>query len=80
MAAVQKLTLRCVFADETTATFTIDNIDPQNGIASDARQKIIAFNAANGGTLSSKMKSKNGFNWIGINRAVVTTTDRTYIF
>lgn len=80
MAAVQKLTLRCLFADETTATFTIDNINPEVGIAADAANRIIEFNNQQGGTLSTKMKSKNGFNWIGINRAVVTTTDRTYIF
>ncbi len=75
-----KLTLRCLFADDTTATFTIDNINPTVGIASDAKEKIKAFNAAQGGELSTKLKSKNGFNWIGINRAVVTKTERNYIF
>lgn len=80
MAATQKLTLRCVFADDTTQTFTIDNINPNVGIASDAKQKIMAFNNAQGGTLSSKLKSKNGFNWVMIDKATVTTTERTYIF
>lgn len=80
MAATQKLTVRCVFADDTTATITIDNINPNAGIASDAKQKIMAFNDAKGGELSSKMKSKNGFNWIGIDKATLTTTERTYIF
>lgn len=80
MAATQKLTIRCLFADDTTATFTIDNINPNVGIANDAKEKIIAFNNAQGGTLANKLKSKNGFNWIGINRATVTTTERNYIF
>lgn len=80
MAATQKLVIRCVFADDTTTSFTIDNINPTAGIASDAKQKIMNFNAARGGELSSKLKSKNGFNWIGIDRATLTTTDRTYIF
>lgn len=80
MAAVQKLTLRCLFEDETTATFTIDGINPQTGVVADLKAQIIAFNNARGGELSTKMKSKNGFNWIGINRAVLTTTDRQYIF
>jgi len=75
-----KLTLRCVFADDTTATFSIDNIDPTRGVASDIREKIKAFNQAQGGTLSTKLKSKNGMNWIGIDKAYSTVTDRTYIF
>lgn len=80
MAATMKLSLRCVFADDTTQTITIDGIDPTKGVAADLKTRIMEFNAAKGGTLSSKMKSKNGFNWIGINRAVTTTTDRNYIF
>lgn len=80
MAATQKLTLRCVFADDTTATYSVDNINPSVGIAADAKQRIMNFNAQQGGTLASKLKSKNGANWIMIDKATVTTTDRTYIF
>ncbi len=80
MAQSMKLTIRNVFADETTNTITIDNIDPQRGVAEDIKQTIMDFNARRGGNLSAKMKSKTGANWIGINRAVVTTSEREYIF
>lgn len=80
MAAVQKLTLRCLFADNTTATFTIDGINPQNGVVADIKQRVLDFNAAKGGTLTTKMKSKTGANWVAIDRLVLTTTDRRYIF
>lgn len=80
MAQSMKLTIRNVFADETTNTITIDNINPERGVANDIKSKIIAFNQAKGGTLAPKMKSKSGANWIGIDRAVVTTTEREYVF
>lgn len=80
MAAVGKLTIRCVFADETKQTITIDKINPASGVNTNIRQIIMQFNDAAGGTLASKMKSKNGFNWIGIDKAVYTVTDRNYIF
>lgn len=80
MSAVTKLSIRCVFADETTATVVIDNINPVNGVNSSIKSIIRNFNEANGGDLASKMKSKNGYNWIGIDRAITTTTDRQYIF
>lgn len=80
MAAVQKLTIRCLFTDDTTATFSIDGINPENGVASDLKQKILSFNAAKGGELANKMKSKNGANWTAINKVTLTTTNRQYIF
>lgn len=80
MSAVTKLTIQNLFADETTATITIDNINPSIGVNANIKQLIRNFNAAKGGTLAPKMKSKNGYNWIGIKRATVTTTERTYIF
>lgn len=80
MAATQKLTIRNVFADDTKLTITINNINPQNGINPNAKAIIKNFNANKGGELATKMKSKNGANWVGIDRAVVTTTDREYIF
>lgn len=80
MAAVGKLSLRCVFADESTATITIDNINPTVGVNPQLKTIIRTFNRNKGGELSTKMKNKNGFDWIGINRAVFTTTDRQYIF
>lgn len=80
MAATQKLTLRCVFSDDTTATFSIDGINPENGVVADIKQRILDFNAAKGGDLSTKLKSKNGGNWIAIDKMYTTTTNRVYIF
>lgn len=80
MAAVSKLTIRNVFADDTKVTITIDNINPSAGVNPNIRQIIRNFNENGGGTLSTKMRSKSGAAWIGIDRAVITTTDRQYIF
>ena len=80
MAAVTKLALRNVFADDTVETITINNIDPTTGVNPNIKNIIKTFNANQGGELSTKMKSKNGFNWIGIDKATITTTDRVYIF
>lgn len=80
MAAVDKLTIRFLFQDQTTATFTVDNIKTNIIDIQSVKNKITAFNNASGGELASKIKSKNGFNCVGINRAVVTTTNRVYIF
>lgn len=80
MAAVGKLAVRLVFADDTKNTITIDNINPDNGVNPDIKAIIRNFNGNAGGTLSTKIKSKNGFNCIGIDSAVYTVTDRNYIF
>lgn len=80
MAAETKLAIRNVFADETKATLTINRIRKENISADSIRAKIKNFNEQKGGDLASKMKSKNGFNWIGIDRATITTTNRNYIF
>lgn len=84
MAAVAKLTVTNLFADESTLKITVDNIKPEN-ITSGAQIEAIRarckqFNAEEGGTLSTKMKSKNGFNWIGIKAVEIITTDKTVIF
>lgn len=84
MAAVSKLVVTNLFADDSTLKITVDNIKPDN-IKSSAqieniRSKVKAFNAANGGTLATKMKSKNGFNWIGIKAVQIVTTDKVVIF
>lgn len=80
MALVSRLAIRNVFADDTKATITIDNLLKSNINIANIRQKVMAFNNAQGGELSTKMKSKNGFNWIGIDKVTITTTDREYIF
>lgn len=80
MAAVSKLTIRNVFADESKSTITIDNINPAVGVNPNLRAIIMNFNNQKGGALSTKMKSKGGYDWIGIDRAVLTTTEREYIF
>lgn len=80
MASSQRLTIRNVFADDTKITITVDNINPQVGVNPNLKQIIADFNAQSGGTLTTKMKSKNGANWIGIDKATVTETERNYIF
>ena len=83
MASVSRLEITNVFADNDTAKITIDNIKPENMNGAQmeiVRARVIAFNNANGGTLSTKMKSKNGFNWIGIKKVQIVTTDKTVLF
>ena len=83
MAAVSKLEVTNVFADDTTVKISVDNIKPSNLGSTqieNIRTKVKAFNAASGGSLTSKMKSKNGFNWIGIKKVQITTTDKNVIF
>jgi len=84
MAAISRLIVKNVFADESTLNITIDGIKPEN-ITSGAqieeiRRKCKEFNANQGGALATKMKSKNGFNWIGIKGVQIVTTDKTVIF
>lgn len=80
MAATARLSIRCKFADDSTTTINVDNINPTVGVNPNLRSLIMQFNNAQGGALATKMKNKNGFNWIGIDRATLTTTDRTYYF
>lgn len=80
MAAVTKLAVRAVFADETKTTITINNLHRDNLAPAQIRRKVMDFNDAKGGSLTTKLKSKNGYNWIGIDKVTITTTDRTYIF
>lgn len=80
MAASGKLTIRAVFADSTKSTFSIDNINPSVGVNPNLTQIIEDFNNNNGGELSTKMKSKSGANWIKIDSAYYTETEREYIF
>lgn len=83
MAVESRLEITNVFADNETAKITIDNIRPENLDGTqieNIRSRVTAFNNANGGTLSTKMKSKNGFNWIGIKKVQIVTTDKSVIF
>lgn len=80
MAATTKLNVRCVFADETKATIAIDNLKKNNLSISNIKNMVANFNNSSGGTLASKMKSKNGFNWIGIDKVTIVTTERLYYF
>lgn len=75
-----KLSIRAVFADDTKETITINNINPQVGVNPNMVTLIMNFNSAKGGDLASKMKSKNGANWIGIDKATTIETRRNYIF
>lgn len=80
MSSSSKLTVRNVFADDTKISITIDNLKKSNVNLANIRQMVLEFNAEKGGTLSTKMKSKNGFNWVGIDKVTLTTTQRDYIF
>lgn len=83
MAAISKIGVTAVFADETTAKITIDNVNPDVLTPTQVesiRTQVMNFNAAQGGTLAPKMKSKNGFNWIGIKSVELTTTDKIVYF
>lgn len=80
MAATQKLTIRNVFADDSTLTVTVNNINPEVGINPRAKFIVQDFNDSKGGSLTTKLKSKTGANWVGIDKMTVTTTDRQYIF
>lgn len=75
-----KLSIRVVYADDTKETLTISNINPTVGVNPNMVTLIKNFNATKGGTLSTKMKSKNGANWIGIDKATTIETRRNYIF
>lgn len=75
-----KLAIRVVFADDTKETLTINNINPQVGVNPNMVTLIKNFNATKGGELTTKMKSKNGANWIGIDKATTIETRRNYIF
>lgn len=72
-----KLTFKVVFADDTTDTITINNVNP-NKINPDLKSIVRNFNAQQGGDLASKMQSKSGANWIGISAVSLTTTVRDY--
>ena len=83
MAATTKFSLKLLFEDDTTTTLTLDSINPAtvtSQLINSARQTIMNFNANRGGNLASKLKSKNGFNWIAIKSFTITNTERTYIF
>lgn len=83
MASVSRLEVTNVFADNDTAKITIDNIKPQSLDSTQIeaiRSRVMQFNAQNGGTLATKMKSKNGFNWTGIKKVQIVTTDKTVLF
>lgn len=74
------MTIRNVFGDGTKNTITIDNLKPESLNVPSIKSKVMEFNDNKGGTLSEKMKSANGFNWVAIDKVTITTTDRTYIF
>lgn len=78
--ATGKLAIRCVFADNSKETITINNINPEVGVNQRIKSIIMDFNDQQGGTLANKMVSKLGFNWIGIDQAKYTVTTREYIF
>lgn len=82
MATVARLEVTNVFADDSTAKVTIDNIKPLNitGNIDNIKNQVKNFNNSNGGELAPKMKSKNGFNWVGIKKVQIVYTDKTILF
>lgn len=80
MAAVSKLEVTNIFADDSTSTVSIDNIKTSNLNVDNIKQTVKNFNNNSGGDLSTKMRNKRGFNWTGIKRVRIITTDRNYIF
>lgn len=80
MAVVSRMVLTNVFADDSTEQISIDNLRSENINIANVKNTIKNFNRNSGGELSTKMKSKNGFNWIGIKRAQIVTTDTNVIF
>lgn len=82
MSAVRKITFRCVFLDDTKVNVTVDNINPNSSAytLAQVKQRVKTFNNTQGGELTNKMVSINGFNWVSIDRCTIVTTDREYIF
>lgn len=82
MAIVSRLEVTNIFADDSTLKVTINDIRPENinPNIENIRSQVIAFNNNSGGELSPKMKSKNGYNWVGIKKVRIVTTDTNYIF
>lgn len=79
MTTVSKLEVTNLFEDGTTAKIVIDNINPSTMTTEQIetiRSQCIAFNRNDGGDLATKMKSKNGTNWIGIKQVKLTTTEQ----
>lgn len=83
MAATSKIEFTNLFADDSTLKISVDNIRPENlgnSQVETIKTRVQQFNSEQGGELAPKMKSKNGFNWIGIKAVRIVTTDKTYIF
>lgn len=80
MAAVTTLEITNEYADGTSAKVTVNNIKLENLDTSDIKTRVRAFNAARGGNLSTKMKSSNGFDWIGISKVRIKTVNKTVIY
>ena len=80
MAKVSTLEVTNVFADDTTLKISVNNIRPENLDTTKIVAAVEQFNDAKGGTLTSKLKSKNGFNWIGIKKVRIVTKEISYIF
>lgn len=80
MAAVSRIEITTEYADSTKAKITINNIRPENLDIAGIKTKVRAFNTAHGGDLATKMKSANGFNWIGISKVRIVTVDKTVIY
>lgn len=80
MAAETKIVLKCGYADDTSETINVAGINPEVGTNPNIKNILKQFNMEKGGSLATKMQSRNGFNWIAIKAATIVTTNRRYIF
>lgn len=83
VSTVSKLEVTTLFEDGTTAKIVMDRINPStmtNEQIEIIRNSCVNFNNASGGTLATKMKSKNGTNWIGIKRVRLVTTSKEVLW
>lgn len=75
------VTYTCVFADDTTAKLTLNNLDFDNfnnNYVTSFKQKLREFNE--NPTVSNTMLSKAGAAWVGISGATAKKTVRQYYF
>lgn len=75
------VTFTCVFADDTTAKVTLNNVDYDNlmqNYVSTFKTRLREFNE--NPTASNTMLSKSGAAWVGISGATAKKTVRNYVF
>lgn len=81
MAATSELSTTLLFEDDTTATVTTGPLDPTSEGVRNAKANIINFLENNFDSATQNLVlSKYGNKWVGISKAVMTTTEKVTIF